>query len=172
MQPLSRKIICKKEEKNQLNSNYCVLLEQKTRPPVEDTTVLSNPPPTPPRAVKPSVFLNSQPAQKRPFSHFITHAPSFSQQNRIEFVGFNSKSHAMQNRPIAPISVGRHIANHQQKKPITPNFKISDFGNNLNEEQSLPSVKSLEMGDTESKRFRNGRCSTQTASVLIAQVSV
>ena len=76
-------------------------VEQAASSQPNDTTVFINPPPIPPRPVKPSLFLNNQQIQDPLISHLINQQQSFHQQNRNQFVDSNSTHHASHYHPMA-----------------------------------------------------------------------
>ena len=135
-----------------------------------DTTVFINPPPIPPRPVKPSLFLNNQQIQDPLISPLINQQQIFHQQNRNQFVDSNSTHHASHYHPMASNTLEQTNANHQQEILILPPLNVSDLDHQLNQEPNFLTAKDFSGSQSKQKQltpesprgFRNGNvpCST------------
>ena len=128
------------------------LVEQAASSQPNDTTVFINPPPIPPKPVKPSLFLNNQQIQDPLISHLINQQQNFHQQNRNQFVDSNSTHHASHYHPMASNTLEQPNANHQQETLILPPLNMSDLDHQLNQEPNFLTAKDLEFSGSQSKQ--------------------
>ena len=127
-------------------------VEQAASSQPNDTTVFLNPPPIPPRPVKPSLFLNNQQIQDPLISHLINQQQNFHQQNRNQFVDSNSTHHASHYHPTASNTIEQPNANHQQETLILPPLNMSNLDHQLNQEPNFLTAKDLEFSGSQSKQ--------------------
>ena len=98
------------------------------------------------QSIMPSLFLNSHSTQQRLISHFMYHQPSIPQQNRNDFVEFNSKRRASQCNPSHRTpEPGLHCQSWASKS-ILAQFKLSEFYQQLIRQLFFLSIKKLEPG--------------------------
>ena len=127
-------------------------VEQAASSQLNDTTVFINPPPIPPRPVKPSLFLNNQQIQDPLISHLINQQQNFHQQNRNQFVDSNSTHHASHYHPMASNNLEQPNANHQQETLILPPLNLSNLDHQLNQEPNFLTAKDLEFSGFQPKQ--------------------
>ena len=132
-------------------------VEQAASSQPNDTTVFINPPPIPPRPIKPSLFLNNQQIQDPLISHLINQQQNFHQQNRNQFVDSNSTHHASHYQPTASNTLEQPNANHQQETLTLPPLNMSNLDHQLNQEPNFLTAKDLEFSgsQTNQKQFVN-----------------